>query len=59
MIYLAEKADKLLPNERVKERSSAAADVSDGGVGPTMGQANVFYRYFPEKIQPRDRSLPE
>ena len=23
-----------------------------GGVGPMMGQANVFYRYFPEKIQP-------
>jgi GST-like protein len=23
-----------------------------GGVGPMMGQANVFYRYFPETIQP-------
>jgi len=22
-----------------------------GGVGPMMGQANVFYRYFPEKVQ--------
>jgi GST-like protein len=22
-----------------------------GGVGPMMGQANVFFRYFPEKIQ--------
>src|SRR5256885_7110227 len=22
------------------------------GVGPMMGQANVFFRYFPEKIQP-------
>ena len=22
-----------------------------GGIGPMMGQANVFYRYFPEKIQ--------
>ncbi len=21
-----------------------------GGVGPMMGQANVFYRYFPEKL---------
>jgi len=21
-----------------------------GGVGPMMGQANVFFRYFPEKI---------
>jgi glutathione S-transferase/GST-like protein len=23
-----------------------------GGVGPMMGQANVFHRYFAEKIQP-------
>ena len=23
-----------------------------GGVGPMMGQANVFFRYFPEKFQP-------
>ena len=23
-----------------------------GGVGPMMGQANIFFRYFPEKIQP-------
>ena len=23
-----------------------------GGVGPMMGQANVFFRYFPQKIQP-------
>jgi GST-like protein len=23
-----------------------------GGIGPMMGQANVFHRYFPEKIQP-------
>ena len=23
-----------------------------GGVGPMMGQANVFFRYFPEKIPP-------
>jgi glutathione S-transferase/GST-like protein len=22
------------------------------GIGPMMGQANVFFRYFPEKIQP-------
>jgi len=21
-----------------------------GGIGPMMGQANVFFRYFPEKI---------
>ena len=23
-----------------------------GGVGPMMGHANVFFRYFPEKIKP-------
>jgi GST-like protein len=23
-----------------------------GGIGPMMGQANVFFRYFPEKITP-------
>ena len=23
-----------------------------GGIGPMMGQANVFSRYFPEKLQP-------
>ena len=23
-----------------------------GGIGPMMGQANVFFRYFPEKIPP-------
>jgi glutathione S-transferase/GST-like protein len=23
-----------------------------GGIGPMMGQANVFFRYFPEQIQP-------
>ena len=22
-----------------------------GGIGPMMGQANVFFRYFPEKTQ--------
>jgi glutathione S-transferase/GST-like protein len=23
-----------------------------GGIGPMMGQSNVFFRYWPEKIQP-------
>jgi glutathione S-transferase/GST-like protein len=23
-----------------------------GGIGPMMGQANVFFRYFPEKLPP-------
>ncbi|HXJ35362.1 MAG TPA: glutathione S-transferase N-terminal domain-containing protein [Candidatus Eisenbacteria bacterium] len=51
MIYLAEKAGRLLPTDR-KGRSRVIQWVmfQMGGVGPMMGQANVFFRYFPEKI---------
>ncbi|HYE49638.1 MAG TPA: glutathione S-transferase N-terminal domain-containing protein [Azospirillaceae bacterium] len=51
MIYLAEKTGKLLPAD-AKDRSRAIQWLmfQMGGVGPMMGQANVFYRYFPEKI---------
>jgi len=53
MIYLAEKAGRLLPTDR-KGRSRVIQWLmfQMGGIGPMMGQANVFYRYFPEKIQP-------
>ena len=53
MIYLAEKAGRLLPSDR-KGRSRVIQWVmfQMGGIGPMMGQANVFFRYFPEKIQP-------
>ncbi len=53
MIYLAEKAGRLLPTD-VKGRSRVIQWLmfQMGGVGPMMGQANVFFRYFPEKIQP-------
>jgi glutathione S-transferase len=54
MIHLAEKTGSaLLPSE-----AGPRAEVLSwlmfqmGGVGPMMGQANVFFRYFPEKIQP-------
>ncbi len=53
MIYLAEKYGRLLPTDahgRAKTLQWLMFQV--GGVGPMMGQANVFYRYFPEKIQP-------
>ena len=53
MIYLAEKTGKLLPSDTVK-RSQVIQWLmfQMGGIGPMMGQANVFFRYFPEKIQP-------
>ncbi len=51
LIYLAEKTGKLMPRD-VKGRSRVIQWLmfQMGGVGPMMGQANVFYRYFPEKI---------
>ena len=53
MIYLAEKTGKLLPDD-AKGRAEVIQWLmfQMGGIGPMMGQANVFYRYFPEKIQP-------
>lgn len=52
LIYLAEKTGKLLPGD-VKGRSLAMQWLmfQMGGVGPMQGQANVFFRYFPEKLQ--------
>ena len=54
LIYLAEKAGKLLPTE-----AKARANVMQwlmfqmGGIGPMMGQANVFFRYWPgDPLQP-------
>ena len=53
LIYLAEKCGRFLPQD-VKGRSQVMQWLmfQMGGVGPMMGQANVFFRYFPEKIQP-------
>jgi glutathione S-transferase len=51
MIYLAEKAGKLLPMD-AKGRSTVIQWLmfQMGGIGPMMGQANVFFRYAPERI---------
>ena len=52
MIYLAEKVGRLLPSETgPRARVLSWLMFQMGGVGPMMGQANVFSRYFPEKIQ--------
>jgi len=51
MIYLAEKTGKLMPADpQGRSRVIQWLMFQMGGVGPMMGQANVFYRYFPEKI---------
>jgi glutathione S-transferase len=51
MIYLAEKSGRLMPTD-TKGRSQVIQWLmfQMGGLGPMQGQANVFYRYFPEKI---------
>jgi GST-like protein len=53
MIYLAERAGNLLPHDE-KDRSRVIQWLmfQMGGLGPMMGQANVFSRYFPEEIPP-------
>ena len=51
LIYLAEKSGKFLPKD-VKGRSTVMQWLmfQMAGIGPMQGQANVFYRYAPEKI---------
>ncbi len=51
MIYLAEKYGQFLPTG-AKGRTEVIQWLmfQMSGIGPMMGQANVFYRYFPKKI---------
>lgn len=51
LVYLAEKTGRLMPQDP-KGRSVVLQwlMLQMAGIGPMLGQANVFYRYFPEKI---------
>lgn len=52
LIYLAEKTGQLLPSDpKGRSRAIQWLMFQMGGVGPMMGQANVFLRYAPEKIE--------
>lgn len=49
--YLAKKTGKLMPADPAGESLVMQWLMFQmGGIGPMMGQANVFYRYAPEKI---------
>ena len=51
LIYLADKKGELIPTS-TKERSHVIQWLmfQMSGIGPMMGQSNVFFRYMPEKI---------
>lgn len=53
LMYLAEKTGRLMPADtRGRYAVTQWVMFQVGGVGPMMGQAKMFYRIFPEKIQP-------
>lgn len=51
MLYLAERAGSLIAaDEKGRSRVTQWLMFQMGGLGPMMGQANVFTRYFPEHL---------
>jgi glutathione S-transferase len=53
LVYLAEKTGRLMPSDP-KGRSVVLQWLmfQMSAIGPMMGQANVFFRYLPEKLEP-------
>ena len=51
LVYLAEKTGRLMPADaKGRSRVMQWLMFQMGGIGPMMGQANVFHRYLAEKI---------
>ena len=51
LVYLAEQTGRLMPPDpKGRSRVIQWLMFQMSGIGPMMGQANVFYRYAPEKI---------
>jgi GST-like protein len=51
LMYLAEKAVKFIPSDRLgRSRTTQWVVWQMAGLGPMMGQLNVFRHYFPERL---------